>query len=486
MSHFRSKKRLAQDADQTTSFLTSTVVKKVKVTSYVTTPEMVGRMCRRHDDVVTCQRRRRHHTTINFQIFIFIIVVVAGGINQFSLAEDVGSQQQHLGCAWRPKNSSLFCLVVGSSNRNKSHSLAGVTRHHRDVAKNVEIECAASKDKDLRRVDLKNDDYLDDVEGASQVSSSASREHWSQIQLIKVKGCPLHQVAVIDDNRKETTTFKKPFLRATGDSKAEDFFTDFFQQTVGGRIDWTRIRTLDLTFSGLNRPLTTRTRTFCELSESVTSLDVSFNYYSSVLDVFGSALKVSDKCPFAKLSDFKFAANQLTSITSNDFLFSPNVENLDLSSNRIDRIEIGALRHLTNLKTLDLSDNRLTSLTTPAPWSNLSSIRELYLQGNSLDRLPDFAGLPNLVALNLSRNGVADLNDNSFGNLGELVALDLSHNRIVLVNDDAFFGLKSLQVLTLTNNRIQTIAADSLSHLATLHVLLLSHNVIEHVHQVRN
>ena len=155
-----------------------------------------------------------------------------------------------------------------------------------------------------------------------------------------------------------------------------------------------------------------------------------------------------------------------------------------MSSNKLDRIEIGSLRHLATLKTLHLNDNRMTSLS-PAPWTNLTLLRELYLQGNNLERLPEFAGLPHLVVLNVSRNVIATIDDNSFVDLGQLVALDLSHNRIVQVTDDAFVGLKSLQVLTLAHNRIQAISPDSLSHLATLHGLVLSHNVIEHIHQVK-
>jgi Leucine-rich repeat (LRR) protein len=57
----------------------------------------------------------------------------------------------------------------------------------------------------------------------------------------------------------------------------------------------------------------------------------------------------------------------LATVGANDFLFSPNVETLDLSSNKIDRVDVGALRHLANLKTLHLSDNQLSSLS-PPPW----------------------------------------------------------------------------------------------------------------------
>ena len=438
--------------------------------------------------VVTCKR-------LYPILHLSLIILIINCLNQFSLAEEVISQRQ-LGCVWRPKNASLFCLVFENNNgigsNNKSHFQTDVIRQQRDSTKFVDLECFR-QEKDLKKISTKEqksdknifaEDYLDDDDGLPQ----SSRELWSQLQFVRVRGCPLHQVAVINDNNNNNNNnnvqaFEKPLLGGS-DSKSDDFFSDFLQPTIGGRIDWTRVRSLDLTSSGLNRPLSTRTRTFCELSETMTTMDLSSNFYSSIFDIFGSALKVSDKCPFAKLSTLNVGDNQIATIGLTDFLFAPNLETLDLSSNKVDRIETGALRHLSQLKSLHLSDNQLSSLS-PPPWSNLTSLRELYLQGNKIERLPDFVGLSHLVALNLSRNSIPNIDDNWFVHLGELVALDLSHNRIVQVSDDAFVGLKSLQVLTLAHNRIQSISPDSLSHLATLHALVLSHNVIEHVHQVR-
>ena len=446
------------------------------------------------------RRRRRHVVTWKrlYPILHVVIFIVVNCLNQFSLAEEVGAQRQ-LGCVWRPKNASLFCLVFENGN-NKSHFQTDVIRQQRDSTKYVDLECFR-QEKDLKKISTKDqkksdknsfaddNDYLDDDDGIPQ----SSRELWTQLQFVRVRGCPLHQVAVINNNNdiennnnnnnNNVQQFTKPLLGGAN-SKSDDFFSEFLQPTIGGRVDWTRIRGLELTSSGLNRPLSTRTRTFCELSEVLTTIDLSSNFYSSIFDIFGSALKVSDKCPFAKLSTLNVGDNQIATLGLTDLLFAPNLETLDLSSNKLDLIETGALRHLTQLKTLHLSDNQLSSLS-PPPWSNLTSLRELYLQGNKIERLPDFVGLSHLVALNLSRNSIPTIDDNSFVHLGELVALDLSHNRIVQVSDDAFVGLKSLQVLTLAHNRIQSVSPDSLSHLATLHALVLSHNVIEHVHQVR-
>ena len=429
-------------------------------------------------------------------LFIFILVSSIDLSCIDAAGQESMLDQRQLGCVWRPKNASLFCLVFDSNNNsNSNNSKTGgweIIRQQRDSTKFIDLECF-EEDKDLKKIsqsqvgvgksDSNNfvDDYLDDDDGISETS----RDFWTQFEFVRVSGCPLHQVAVNnnnDDNNNKVKQILKPLLRGS-DFKSDDLFADFFQPTVGGRFDWSRIRGLDLSTCGLNRPLSSRTRTFCELSETLTSLDLSSNFYASITDIFGSASKAGDKCPFSKLSALNVGHNQISALASTDLTFAPNLESLDLSSNRLERIELGSLRQLTSLKTLHLSDNQLSSFT-PSPWANLTQLRELYLQGNKVERLPDFIGLGHLVVLNLSRNAIATIDDNSFADLGDLVALDLSHNRIVGVADEAFTGLKSLQVLTLAQNRIQTIAANPFSQFTTLHALLLSHNVIDHVHQV--
>jgi hypothetical protein len=157
-----------------------------------------------------------------------------------------------LGCVWRPKNASLFCLGFDANANNKS-DVTGVTRDHRDAAKTVELECFSSQESDLKKIvttkdaksDRKNrpsDDYLDD-DDASQTSQAT--QLWSHLQFIKVSGCPIHQVAVNDvkndakndvkNDVKNVRHFPRPILRGV-DTKSDDLFSDFLQPSLGGQV----------------------------------------------------------------------------------------------------------------------------------------------------------------------------------------------------------------------------------------------------------
>ena len=259
--------------------------------------------------VVKTQRQRRP-AIVPFLLYIFISINI--------ITADELSLQRQLGCVWRSKNASLFCLIFeNSNNNNKSQYQTGdVIRQQRGATKFIDLECVQNE-QDLKKISAKSsgknslvDDYLDDDDDGG---SSLSRELWTQLEFVRVKGCPLHQVdkeAV--SNNSSVRQFSRPLLRGV-DLKSDDFFSDFLQPAIGGRIDLAKVRGLDLASSGLNRPLSSRTRTFCELSESLTSLDLSENFYTTLYDIFGAASKAADKCPFAKLSSIKISDNQVSS-----------------------------------------------------------------------------------------------------------------------------------------------------------------------------
>ena len=264
--------------------------------------------------VVKTQRQRP--AIVPFLLYIFISINI--------ITADEQSLQRQLGCVWRSKNASLFCLVFeNNNNNNKSQYQTGdVIRQQRGATKFIDLECVQNE-QDLKKISAKSDnknsfvdDYLDDDDDGR---SSLSRELWTQLQFVRVKGCPLHQVdkeAVSNNNNNNNNNnsvrqFSRPLLRGA-DLKSDDFFSDFLQPTIGGRIDLAKVRGLDMASSGLNRPLSSRTRTFCELSETLTSLDLSENFFTTLYDIFGAASKAADKCPFAKLSSIKISDNQVS------------------------------------------------------------------------------------------------------------------------------------------------------------------------------
>ncbi|XP_055487477.1 LOW QUALITY PROTEIN: slit homolog 3 protein-like [Leucoraja erinacea] len=151
-----------------------------------------------------------------------------------------------------------------------------------------------------------------------------------------------------------------------------------------------------------------------------------------------------------------------------------------LSSNSIRSVSLGSFGNLSKLRHLDLSDNRLGRLEgdrpLPLEWLDLSSnaltaiphlgnlphLRKLVLDGNGIADLPQgaFEGLVNLTELSIRGNAIGHLPDHIFHPLHNLVHLNLASNRIQNFPYGALDGLEELQVLDISNNSLRAIPID--------------------------
>lgn len=106
----------------------------------------------------------------------------------------------------------------------------------------------------------------------------------------------------------------------------------------------------------------------------------------------------------------------------------PNLEELDLRSNRIRTIDSEAFAELPKLKVLKLSRNWLSEIK-PNAFAGMSNLKELDLSFNYLFTLPEgaFAGLVGLEELDLKANRLRDL-PKDFSQLEKLGILQLQLN----------------------------------------------------------
>ncbi|KAK0056186.1 toll-like receptor 4 isoform X3 [Biomphalaria pfeifferi] len=128
--------------------------------------------------------------------------------------------------------------------------------------------------------------------------------------------------------------------------------------------------------------------------------------------------------------------NHLKSLADFSFAHVSNLTDLDLSSNEISHLEIGAFRGLTNLATLNLNDNRLCL--------NTKHISE-----------QTFSDLPNLKVLNVIQD--TDLRDCNVSHtylepLRKLQRLSISANEEVLYFGSEFRSLTNLEALEVTGS----------------------------------
>jgi Leucine-rich repeat (LRR) protein len=129
---------------------------------------------------------------------------------------------------------------------------------------------------------------------------------------------------------------------------------------------------------------------------------------------------------------FDLGNNKLSESTIPENLFDgfPNLLNLRMNSNSIQKLNPKWFEQMTRLQTLDLSYNRI-------------------------DELPSgvFAAIEGITEINFERNQLKTIDRNSFGSLNRLVALNLDRNSINAIDEKIFEDATSLNILYLWNNK---------------------------------
>lgn len=128
---------------------------------------------------------------------------------------------------------------------------------------------------------------------------------------------------------------------------------------------------------------------------------------------------------------------------------------------------------------LDMSGNNLQILPRETfIRTNLLNLQKLYLRNCRLGQIDDgaFAGLTNLVELDLSLNLLTAVPSASFLHIASLRDLTLARNHIQKIESHAFRNVSSLTKLDLSYCEIQTIAPQAFEGLTSLHSLKLNGN----------
>ena len=132
------------------------------------------------------------------------------------------------------------------------------------------------------------------------------------------------------------------------------------------------------------------------------------------------------------------------------FLYPNNVNELDLSYNRIDNVEDSDFIYMINLRFMDISHNYLTSMTAI---TSVSALQTLNISHNFISHV-DINRAHGLKLLDLSGNRLNEIGT-EFSDLRDLEYLDLSSNLISVAAFDAFQYCSSLRHLDLSRNLLQ-------------------------------
>ncbi|XP_038596107.1 leucine-rich repeats and immunoglobulin-like domains protein 3 [Tachyglossus aculeatus] len=178
------------------------------------------------------------------------------------------------------------------------------------------------------------------------------------------------------------------------------------------------------------------------------------------------------------LQVLKLNRNQITSIPPKMFKL-PHLQHLELTRNKIKRIDGLTFQGLGALKSLKLQRNGIMKLMDGAFWG-LSNMEILQLDKNHLSEITKgwLYGLLMLQELHLSQNAVSRISPDAWEFCQKLSELDLTFNRLTRLDDSSFIGLNLLSTLSIGNNKVSYIADCAFRGLASLQTLDLKNNEI--------
>uniref|UniRef100_A0A673BGW8 Ig-like domain-containing protein n=1 Tax=Sphaeramia orbicularis TaxID=375764 RepID=A0A673BGW8_9TELE len=187
-------------------------------------------------------------------------------------------------------------------------------------------------------------------------------------------------------------------------------------------------------------------------------------------------ISVEQLRPFLALETLDLSNNNIVDIKASSFPALP-LKNLFLNNNRISSLETGCFTNLSSsLQVLRLNRNRLSSI--PAKIFQLPNLHHLELSRNRVRRVEGltFHGLHALRSLKMQRNGLSRLMDGAFWGLSNMEVLQLDYNNLTEVSKGWLYGLLTLQQLHLGHNAISRIQPDAWEFCQKLSELDLSSN----------
>ncbi|XP_032893917.1 podocan-like protein 1 [Amblyraja radiata] len=204
------------------------------------------------------------------------------------------------------------------------------------------------------------------------------------------------------------------------------------------------------------------------------------------------------------LEELTLNSNNISTMSARDWATYRNLRIISLNDNRLmeGSIPAGALGPMQNLHTIKMEHNLLAAV----PTDLSTSLRELYLEGNQIQKIADnvFSSSTALTHLSLHNNQVNNrgIGQKAFQHMSKLEYLDLGKNALTAVpkqlpcslkelilegnaigaiRKGSFCNTSDLEEVYLAHNRIALVATGALRGMARLRFVDLSHNRLLHV-----
>lgn len=232
--------------------------------------------------------------------------------------------------------------------------------------------------------------------------------------------------------------------------------------------DLTQLLVLDLSQNELTSDWI-NTSTFSGLKRLV-FLDISHNRVSKI--------EIALFRDLHNLQILKIQDNYIEHIPENVFNSLSNLHSLILSNNRLTNIESYTFLGLKGLAVLSIDSNRITKMH-PLALRNCSSLQDLHINGNRLDEVPiALKEIPHLKTLDLGENLIVSVENASFMTMNQMYGLRLTENNIGNISKGVFDKMTSLKILNLSRNKIHKIEAGSFDGNINLQAIRLDGNYL--------
>uniref|UniRef100_A0A182KHJ8 Ig-like domain-containing protein n=1 Tax=Anopheles christyi TaxID=43041 RepID=A0A182KHJ8_9DIPT len=197
----------------------------------------------------------------------------------------------------------------------------------------------------------------------------------------------------------------------------------------------------------------------------------------------GGQVNGEPNCPSACQCKWKGGKQAVECLSGNLFTIPENIDHstqvLDVSGNNLQIIsnETFVRSNLLNLQKLYMRDCRIGQIDDGA-FAGLTNLVELDLSINLLTAVPSaaFQHIVSLRDLTLARNHIQKIESHAFRNVTALTKLDLSFCSIQTIAPQAFEGLGSLHSLKLNGNQLSELRPKTIETLSRLHGIELHEN----------
>lgn len=170
--------------------------------------------------------------------------------------------------------------------------------------------------------------------------------------------------------------------------------------------------------------------------------------------------------------------NEIATISADTFSPMSNLHTLELAHNRLTYLDAYSLNGLFALSLLALDSNLLEGIH-PDAFRNCSSMQDLNLSGNNLDSIPvALKDMRILRTLDLGENQIRSLNKPGFRGMSSLYGLRMIGNEITNITQEDLMELPALQILNLARNRIEFVEDGAFAANPALQAIRLDSNLL--------